>query len=155
MWLFDLETFLVGEPDMTRTIDKQTLDAANARFKAFTDLHKSHFGESPDDYTMEAYQSGNCYASYRQVNYWKGRLADAIVDIDSDNVSKANRAQADADRAEIYIPMFSIMLQADMSVYESIAGSTWEPRKATGPANVNRKVTSQRMAKLKEMAKIA
>lgn len=154
MWLFDLETFLVGEPDMARTIDKQSLDAANARFKAFVDLYKSHFGESPDDYTMQAYQSGNCYASQRQVNYWKGRLADNLVESESDDVVKARKANNDIDRCEIAIPMYEILAQADAAVYESIAGTKWVASN-TRYTNANKKISPKRMELLKALAKVA
>jgi hypothetical protein len=108
----------------------------------------------PNEQFIAAICRDECYTSHNSLNYKKRQLADKLADYET-AVEEGKTIKADAitrliDNMEVELTLLDERHQADLSVYEQVTGTQWEPMaKKRAPA----KLSDDRMKALR--AKVA
>jgi hypothetical protein len=118
----------------------------------------NHFQSTQDVVPNEQFIAGiardECYTSHNSLNYKKKQMADKLADYET-AVEEGKDIRADAiarllDNMEVELTLLDERHQADLSVYEQVTGTHWEPMaKKRAPA----KLSDDRMKALR--AKVA
>jgi len=108
----------------------------------------------PNEQFVAGIARDECYTSHNSLMYKKRQLADKLADYET-AVQEGKTIKADAitrliDNMEVELTLLDERHEADLSVYEQVTGTQWEPMaKKRAPA----KLSDDRMAALK--AKVA
>jgi hypothetical protein len=108
----------------------------------------------PNEQFVAGIARDECYTSHNSLVYKKKQMADKLADYET-AVEEGKDIRADAiarilDNMEVELTLLDERHQADLSVYEQVTGTQWEPMaKKRRPA----KLSDDRMAALK--AKVA
>jgi len=108
----------------------------------------------PNEQFIAGIARDECYTSHNSLMYKKKQMADKLADYET-AVEEGKDIRADAiarllDNMEVELTLLDERHQADLSVYEQVTGTQWEPMaKKRAPA----KLSDDRMAALK--AKVA
>ena len=118
----------------------------------------NHFQSTQDIVPNEQFIAGiardECYTSHNSLNYKKKQMADKLADYET-AIEEGKHIRADAiirlvENMEVELTLLDERHQADLSVYEQVTGTQWEPMpKKRAPA----KLSADRMKALK--AKVA
>ena len=118
----------------------------------------NHFQSTQDIVPNEQFIAGiardECYTSHNSLMYKKKQMADKLADYET-AIEEGKDIRADAiirlvENMEVELTLLDERHQADLSVYEQVTGTQWEPMpKKRRPA----KLSDDRMAALK--AKVA
>lgn len=118
----------------------------------------NHFQATQDVAPNEQFIAGiardECYTSHNSLVYKKKQMADKIADYET-AVEEGKDIRADAiarllDNMEVELTLLAERHEADLSVYEQVTGTQWEPMaKKRAPA----KLSDDRMKALR--AKVA
>ena len=110
----------------------------------------------PNEKFIASIAKDQCFSSRNTLNYKKNLLSDKLTEQEEAEVNgqdiKAMALQKLIDNIEEELALLEETHEADLSVYEQVTGTAWEPApKKTAPV----KMSEERRAALRERAKVA
>ena len=110
----------------------------------------------PNEKFIASIAKDQCFSSRNTLNYKKNLLSDRLTDYgeaeEKGQDIKCMALQKLIDNIEEELALLEEAHEADLSVYEQVTGTAWEPApKKTAPA----KMSEERRAALRERAKVA